>query len=109
LSRIRETAGRQRLAALQEQDISHVHSITQYVERMRRSLRDAERRLGERMQELQQAVERDTLAEKDVIAARLEKKRIMKLIEGRNIEELVKGSAVEESLTDEMSTAARKR
>ena len=106
LLRIRELGGGQRVTALQGQDISQVHSITQYLERMRKAIPELEAQLDEQTRELQRASERDKLAEGEVIAARLEKKRIEKLIEGRFVDELVKGSAVEESLADELSTSA---
>ncbi|MFN8391708.1 MAG: hypothetical protein U0136_15575 [Bdellovibrionota bacterium] len=110
LVKIRELGGEQRVSALRDQNIAQVLSITQYVERMRRSVRELEKQLVEQNQELQRAQERDTLAEKEVIGARLERRRIEKLIEGRHVEQLVKGSAVEESLADELSaTHAAKR
>lgn len=83
------------------------------VERYRRRVQDDVHRLGlelqERQSELSRARERLQIAEQDLVAARLEKKKVERLLERRELSARINAEAVEEAETDEMSFFTRKR
>ena len=63
--------------------------------------------LNEKRRELNQAAERAEIAEQEFAAARLETRRVEKLIQERNMSALVRGSAIEEAAMDELNTSRR--
>ena len=97
-------SGADRNSALKQQDAGQLDSIAQYSERLRRDVFRLETVLAERLKELQMAVERSEIAEQELVEARMESRRVEKLIEERNMQALVRGSALEEAATDEMAT-----
>lgn len=104
LKRVSTLISKNRYSALQAGDISQVSSITRYSKRLEAELERLEKQIGERRRELGLAKEREGLAEEDVVAARIERKKIEKLLSNRENIELRKKVAREESRADEMAT-----
>lgn len=98
-----------RREAMCSRDVGRLQSISEYIERLRREIEALDPELSERRRELSQADERAALAEREFTAARLESRRLQKLIEERNLLALVQDRALEEADLDEMSTVRRNK
>ncbi len=101
--RLSKLLNTERNSALRQRDSAQLESIAQYAERLRRELSSVEVELGEKVKELQMAVERASLAEQDLVTAKMESRRVERLIEERSRQALVHGSAIEEAASDELA------
>ncbi len=107
-ARVGELRGAGRRKAVFDQDVAQLHSIAEFVERLRQESIRIEGRLTERMKELERGKERAAIAEQEMITVRLEGKRIERLIQERNLQAVVRGSALEEAADDELVSGIRK-
>ena len=103
----RQASEKVRLAkqGLEQQDAGQLDSIAQYSKRLRQDIARLEAELVERLKELQMALDRSAIAEQELVAAKMESRRVAKLIEERNMQALVRGSALEEAASDEMANS----
>lgn len=92
-----------RVRALRKGNIVYVHGATSFLRRLRKELAEAQTEHDAREKELQQAVERAKLAEEELSAARLERRRVEKLVEDRSERARIVGAAIEEVLNEEMT------
>lgn len=108
-ARLTELTGPNRRSAMCRSDVGELQSITEFVARKRRELASVQEELEERAKELQQAVERSQIAEREFASARLETRRVEKILEERNALALVRGSALEEIALDELVSSRRSK
>ena len=107
--RVEELSGRSRRKAVFEGDVLQLHSISDFSERLRQEKAAIELRLADKQKDLDRAKERAAIAEKEVLSARLEGKRIERLLQERSLQAVVRGSALEEAADDELVTGIRKK
>jgi len=103
--KLSKLSGADRNSALKQQDAGQLDSIAQYSKRLRQDIARLEAELVERLKELQMALDRSAIAEQELVAAKMESRRVAKLIEERNMQALVRGSALEEAASDEMANS----
>ena len=77
--------------------------------RLSRELERVEVKARSAEKDLKSAVDRLELADAEIVALRVEKKRIEKLLDSRELSERVQSVAREEALTDEMNTYRRSK
>lgn len=98
-----------RSKALQAGQGAALASISRYSARIEKELAELSGVIASREQELASAVERLTAAGDDVIAARLEKKRVERLLDKREFSERLRDEANKEADADEMSFYRRRK
>ncbi|MCB0322882.1 MAG: hypothetical protein KDD69_04890 [Bdellovibrionales bacterium] len=101
------SVGRQ--SALCSGDAARLNSIAAYESRLVQVLRELQTVLAEKEQELSSGLARLTLAEEDLLAARIETKKLERFVEHREQAARVTDAAREEALTDEMNFYRRKK
>lgn len=100
-SRISDLGGKVKKQALQKGDKEVLQSALGYKGKLEKELKLLDKDVSERLKEFNQALERSNLAEKDWIAARIEKKKIEKLLEKKRTADLVFDSVKDEIIIDE--------
>jgi len=106
-SEVSKLDGVDRLRAAQEGDALKLQAVCSYRSRMSRKAKKLKTSLLEKNVDLERARERLAIADGELAAARVEVRRIERLLENRVQEELVRGSAAEESAMDELANTRR--
>ena len=94
----------QRLLALQAGDVGRLKAVLDFEKRLAKEAQDVTELLEKRQTELNRALERAAIAHEELIAARIEKKKVEKILSRRTDEEQAVGAAVEQALQDELSS-----
>ncbi len=94
--KINDWGGKFKKQALQVGDRRILQSALAYKEKLKKELKRLEKEENEKLKELNSAVERSKLAEKEWLAARMEKQKIEKLLEKKKSETFVFNSVKDE-------------
>ena len=95
--------GSQRQKALQSGNSSQLASIARFEKLVVEKLSVVENNLVEKEAELKRALDREESAEKNLVLARIERRKVEKVIENRQRSARVIDAAREEAMTDEMN------
>jgi hypothetical protein len=107
LSRLKKLTTTDRAEALHAGDAQALAAVTRFEKRLNGDLEKLLVDLELRTKELEKAQERVQLADKELVEARIEKKKIEKFLENWKQSERVKDAAIDEAITDEMSSYKR--
>ena len=94
---------KRRDVALQNGDASQLASISRYRVRLTKELGEIEENFQARLKELDVALARAEIAEEELVAARVERKKVEKFLDSREQSARVVDAAIEESESDELS------
>ncbi len=103
-----ELQGPKRVRAAQSGDAFAIGSVTEYAKRLERKMDTLAAELAEKTDDHNRAQERLRAAEQEVVAARVERKRVERLLEERTRQDLIQGSALEESAIDDLMVMRRR-
>lgn len=98
-----------RLSAARGSTAAQIQGIVVYADKIRDEIESAKVVLSEKRKDLEMAITREKLVEEELLSARLETRRVEKLLEERNLQSLVHTSALEEVTVDELSSTILKR
>ncbi len=105
--KLKNLTSEQRSKALLAGDALQLAAITQYAQKLKQDTDNLSAKLKERSQELETALVRARLADEELIKARVEKKKLDKLIENWQQSELRRSVALDELNNDELSHVRR--
>ncbi len=103
--KLQRLLGPDRLKAVKESDSFGLQAISEFSNRLRAQMKEHEKVIAEREKDLNMARERELLAEEELMGARLESRRVEKLLEERNFRALVRGTALEEAANDDLANS----
>ncbi|OVE79669.1 hypothetical protein BVY02_02540 [bacterium J17] len=95
--------------ALKNNDSRRAASLKTYLQRLRKELSAAEQLLYSKQKDLEVAVERATIVAEELLNARVEKRKIEKLLEKRSHSEKLLSAAKEEVSIDELLSSRRRK
>ena len=98
-----------RISAARGSAASQIQGIVVYADKIRDEIESAKVVLAERRKDLEMAIAREKIVEEELLSARLETRRVEKLLEERNFQSLVHTSALDEVTVDELSSTILKR
>ena len=98
-----------RLSAARGSTGPQLQGVVGYAEKVRAEIEKTKVVLIEKRKDLEMAVTREKMVEEELLSARLETRRVEKLLEERNFQSLVHTSALDEITTDEHSSTILKR
>ncbi len=101
------TDGRKK--ALHSGDGSQLASISRFSTRLEKELAELQEVIASREKELNSALERLEVAEEELVEARLEKKRLERLLDKREFSERIRDEANKEAEADEMNFYRRRK
>jgi hypothetical protein len=107
LGRLKKLTTTNRAEALHAGDASGLAAVTRFEKRLNGDLEKLLAELELRTKELEKAQERAQLADKELVDARIEKKKIERFLENWQRSERVRDAAIDEAITDEMSSYKR--
>lgn len=102
-TKLQTLRGQDKRNALHTGDAGQLAAIERYAKRLQLQAGALDSVLEERRKELQQAVERSGFAEQELLAARMEKKKVERILKNRADTVRAVNEASNEALADEMS------
>jgi len=108
-SKVSSLLGKDRLKASRGTRGPDIQGVTNYAERVREEVEKTKMLLDEKRKDLDMALAREKLIEDELMSARLETRKVERLLDERNLQTLVHTTALEEVSTDELSSTIMKR